>query len=149
MSIDRVPILVAKLWDIVRELEKIFPGLHFTPDGHLVGSLGEALASHYYGITLYPASHKKHDGQKEGIQVQVKATQGNRVAIRSEPEHLLILKLHKDGTFDEVYNGPGKPVWAQVVHKPRPSNGQYQIGLAKLLKLDEQVADGQRLQRIC
>jgi hypothetical protein len=30
----------------------MFPGRHFTPDGHMVGSFGEALAAHHYGIEL-------------------------------------------------------------------------------------------------
>jgi hypothetical protein len=40
-----VPALVSRLYEIVDELEEIFPGRHFTPDGHLVGSLGESLAA--------------------------------------------------------------------------------------------------------
>ena len=30
-----------KLYELVHELEQIHPGRHFTPDGHMVGSLGE------------------------------------------------------------------------------------------------------------
>ena len=44
--------------------------------------------------------------------MQVKATQKKRIAISSEPQHLLVFKLHKEGSFDEIYNGPGDRVWA-------------------------------------
>jgi hypothetical protein len=47
---------VQQLIEIVKELEKDFPGRHFTLGGHLVGSIGEVMASYYYGIELYTAS---------------------------------------------------------------------------------------------
>jgi hypothetical protein len=132
----------------VDELERMFPGRHFTPDGHLVGSLGEAMASFHYGITLDSASTECHDGTCGELRVQVKATQGNRVALSSEPEHLLVLRLSRDGSFSEEFNGPGKLAWSLVGHKPRPKNGQYQVSLAALRRLMSQVNEGSRLPRI-
>lgn len=32
----------------------------------------------------------------------------------------------KEGSFSEVYNGPGDRVWRELEGKPWPSNGQYQ-----------------------
>src|SRR5262245_63415335 len=103
----------------------MFHGRHFTPDGHMVGSLGEALARYHYRIELAAASLYCHDGTCDGKQVQIKATQGKRIALSSEPEHLLVLLLLRDGSIEERYNGPGGPVWKTVAHKPRPKNGQY------------------------
>lgn len=54
MNKERLPQLVAELYRVVNELEAMFPGRHFTPDGHLVGSLGECLAAHHYGLQLLP-----------------------------------------------------------------------------------------------
>ena len=45
MDIDRFPQIVATIYELVDELERMFPGRYFTPDGHMVGSLGEALAA--------------------------------------------------------------------------------------------------------
>jgi hypothetical protein len=39
----------------------MFPGRHFTPDGHMVGSLGECLVAHAYGLELQTASNKGFD----------------------------------------------------------------------------------------
>lgn len=39
----RLRALVRDLYTTVNELESMFPGRHFTPDGHMVGSLGECL----------------------------------------------------------------------------------------------------------
>jgi hypothetical protein len=135
------------IYDAVDALEAMFPGRHFTPDGHMVGSLGEALAAYYYDISLSQASAECHDGTCDKRHVQVKATQGDRVAITSEPEHLLVLRLNRDGSFVEEYNGPGTLVWNLVAHKPRPKNGQYQVSLASLRKLMTRVNKHEQLPR--
>lgn len=84
--IDHVPGIIERLYTLVGELEKHFPGRKFTPDGHLVGSLGEVLAAYYYELGLLSASTERHDARaRDGRMVQVKATQGKSVALRSEP----------------------------------------------------------------
>jgi len=143
-DIKDVPRLIAGLYEIVSELEAIFPKRHFTPDGHLVGSLGEVLAAYRYGLRLLPASSPQHDAEtRDGKLVQIKATQGKRVALRSEPDHLLVLKISEDGSFDEVFNGPGPLAWKHV--GIRQSNGQSSVSLTKLRNLMEQVPPEARL----
>ena len=148
MDIDEFPKVIRSIYDAVDALERMFPGRHFTPDGHMVGSLGEALAAYHYGIELFGASAHRHDGTCMGRKIQVKATQGERIALSSEPEHLLVLRLSRDGGFIEEYNGPGAPVWDVVSHKPRPKNGQYQVSLVTLRKLMSAVASSNRLPRV-
>ncbi|MBA2490816.1 MAG: hypothetical protein H0V34_03620 [Gammaproteobacteria bacterium] len=147
MNKERFPQLLQAIYGAVDELEKMFPGRHFTPDGHMIGSLGEALAAHHYKIELSTASAYCHDGSCNGRQVQIKATQGTKVALSSEPEHLLVLQLNRDGGFVEHYNGPGALVWQLVAHKPRPKNGQYQISLSQLQKLMATVPQDERLPK--
>ena len=147
MDAQRFPQQVARLYSVVSELEAMFPGRHFTPDGHMVGSLGEALAAHHYGLQLLPASTQGCDAVREGRSIEIKATQGTRVALRCCPEYLLVLKLNEDGGFTQIYNGEGKRVWNLVKDKPRPSNGQYQIALSALRKLDAQVEIHERIKR--
>ena len=141
--------LVKQLYSTVNELEAMFPGRHFTPDGHMVGSLGECLVASAYGLELMTASNKGYDAvSKSGLKVEIKATQSKSAAFRSEPEHTIIIKIEPDGTFKEVYNGPGSLVWEQFSGKPLPSNGQYQISLKKLVALNESVAQSQRIPKI-
>ena len=147
MDKEQFPKLLRAIYDAVDALETMFPGRHFTPDGHMVGSIGEALAQHHYKIRLSAASAYCHDGTCEGRQVQVKATQGNRIALSSEPEHLLVLRLNRDGSFVEEYNGPGARVWKLVSGGPRPNNGQYPVSLAALRKVMKGVRPDERLQR--
>lgn len=145
MNKNRLPILVAEMYRVVNELEHMFPGRHFTPDGHLIGSLGECLAAYHYDLTLLSASSEGRDAEKAGKSIEIKATQGARIALRSNPEHLLVLKLDRIGGFNEIFNGPGHLAWEIVKDKPRPSNGQYQISLAKLAMIMESVPRSYRI----
>ena len=72
-SIKKILETIRQLNKIVDELEASFPGRKFTPDGHMVGSIGEVLAAYYYGIILSPASTSVHDGiSLNGTKVQIK-----------------------------------------------------------------------------
>ena len=127
----------------------MFPGRHFTPDGHMVGSLGECLVADAYDLELMPASNKGYDAvSKTGTKVEIKATQSKAAAFRSEPEHTIVIKIHSDGSFEEIYNGPGDIVWEQFSGKQLPSNGQFQISLNKLKTLNESVNNGQRIPKV-
>lgn len=141
--------LVKQLYATVSELEALFPGRRFTPDGHMVGSLGECLVADAYGLELKTASNKGYDAvTKSGLQVEIKATQSSVVAFRSQPQHTIVIKLKPDGSFDEVYNGPGTLVWAQFKDKKLPSNGQFQTSLMMLRKLNQLVASADRVPAI-
>ncbi len=109
-AIDRVPALVARLYSVVSELESLFDR-KFTPDGHLVGSIGEVIAAHRYGLELLPHSSRGHDAKSAtGVLVEIKATQAKSVALREQPIHLLVLYLSQSGEATEIYNGPGAPL---------------------------------------
>ena len=138
---------IKELYEISAELERLFPGRHYTPDGHMIGSIGEALAASYYGLELFPASEETHDAKApDGRLVQIKATQINRISLSSEPRWLLVLRIHRDGTFSEEYNGPGALAWTHCGKMQK--NGQRPISLNVLHRLQEKVPDSQRLQRI-
>lgn len=145
---DKFQALVKQLYATVNELEDMFPGRHFTPDGHMVGSLGECLVADAYNLELKTASNKGYDAVTEtGLEVEIKATQSNSVAFRSRPQHAIIIKILRDGTFEEIYNGPGALVWEQFTGKRLPSNGQFQISLNKLRQLNRTVAQTDRVPR--
>lgn len=147
---EAVPGLVRELYAVVTRLEEQFPGRSFTPDGHLVGSLGEGLAAHAFGLQLMTASNEGYDAvAPDGRTVEVKATQGTAVAVQAHvavPEALLVLRLGRDGTATTVYNGPAAAVWE---HAGKPQkNGQRRIGLATLRRLMADVPAGDRLRQV-
>ena len=140
---EKLPAIVRALYSLVESLEEMFPGRHFTPDGHLVGSIGEVLAAHHYGLELLPASAQTHDATApDGRLVQIKATQVKSIGIRSKPKHLLVLSIKRDGSFNELYNGPGGIVW-DVCGKMQ-KNGQRRISTKKLANLMSAVPEKER-----
>lgn len=83
---DKFRTLLKQLYATVSELETMFPGRHFTPDGHMVGSLGECLVADAYNLELKTASNKGYDAITEsGVEVEIKATQSNSVAFYVSP----------------------------------------------------------------
>ena len=67
---------IKTLYRVSHELEQLFPGRHYTPDRHMIGSIGEALAACCYGLALFEASAETHDAKApDGRLVQIKATQ--------------------------------------------------------------------------
>lgn len=148
-AISQVPRLVHQLYRLVAEFEELFSHTNkkFTPDGHLVGSIGEVLAAYMYDLVLHPNSKQLHDAEtKDGKQVQIKATQGSKgVALRGEPDYIIVLQLSKTGDATEVFNGPGQLVWGHCGDLQK--NGQRPITLSKLRILMEQVPSLQRVPR--
>lgn len=125
-------------------LERMFPGRKFTLDGHLVGSIGEVVAAYIFDLDLNPASTLGHDARSpDGRNVEIKLTQGQSVAIRHEPEHLIVLQRPKGGPMRIVFNGPGAIAWAAAGQMQK--NGQRPISLARLSKLALDVPVVQRL----
>ena len=142
--VDQVPALVGQLYELVAQFELLFPGRRFTPDGHLVGSIGEVIAAHRYGLELLAHSHQGHDARSpSGVLVEIKATQGSSVALREQPVHLIVLHLGKNGEVSEVYNGPGAQVWEAAGAMQR--NGQRAVSLSKLRGLMAKVPTEQRI----
>lgn len=141
---DLINIKIQQLYAIVNDLEQQFPGRHFTPDGHLVGSIGEVLAASNYDLELLPASYETYDAiTPEGKKVQIKATQINRVSLYSEPDFLIVLKILPDGSALELYNGPGKQVWSSAGATQK--NGQRSISVTMLKSLMNDVTEEEKI----
>jgi hypothetical protein len=138
--------LIERLYRVVTELEEMFPGRHFTPDGHMVGSIGECLVADAFDLLLMQPSNEGFDAlDATGKRVEIKATQSDRVAFRSCPDYTIIIRINKNGTFETCYNGPGRTIWDTFTGKKLPSNGQYSISLGQVRELNSNVADDQRV----
>ena len=140
-KIDEAKRKIVELYKITDQLRAIFPHKPFTPDGHLVGNLGEVLAAYYYGLTLVDSAiRSSFDALSEdGKQVQIKATQREgTIGMRSQSQWLLVILIHRNADIEEIYNGPGEIPWNAIAFK-QTSNGQKQISVAHLRKLQGQV----------
>ena len=142
-----VRILLDSLYGSADRLEALFPGRKFTLDGHLVGSIGEVIAAYMFDLDLNPASTIAHDAMcPAGRRVEIKFTQGRSVGIRHVPDHLVVLHRVRGTKVRVVYNGPGTPVWNAA--GAMQSNGQRQISLTALAKLNDLVEDEIRLKMV-
>jgi hypothetical protein len=135
----KLPKQVADIYRAVRELEADYPGRKFTPDGHLVGSIGEVIAAEALDLVLYPPAHPGVDARDaHGRDVQIKLTSGKSISLYSTCDRLLVLKLINSEEAEIAYDGPGEPAWAAAGKMQK--NGQRTIGLSKLKQLTSKTS---------
>ncbi len=112
-------------------------GRPFSPDGHLVGSIGEVLAADHLGLDLMPPSTAGYDAvDPGGAKVEIKTTTRGSIALSAHgtsAERLVVVLLDDQGVGTIVYDGPCAPVWAAAGKAQR--NGQRQITLTTLARL--------------
>ncbi len=144
---NEVLALLETLYSASDRLEVLFPDQKFTLDGHLVGSVGEVLAAYMFDLDLLRNSNKGHDAiSRAGQEVEIKFTQGKGVALRHEPEHLLVLQREKGSNVNVIFNGPGEVAWANAGKMQK--NGQRAISITRLRQLDPNVPEALRLKQV-
>ena len=58
---------------------------------------------------------------------------------------MIVLYLNKNGNIYEVYNGAGKQPWNTASKKDSHNNRHMRVN--KLIELDENVADNDRIEK--
>jgi hypothetical protein len=147
-AVEQIPALISDLLKTTNRLNELFDGRQFTPDGHLVGSIGEVVAEYIYDLCLEPASTPlidayTKDEKKLSVQVKLTGEKGRDFRIRWPvpensvlPDVLLCMKMTVDG-FIEVYNGPFP---AHLLESKKPtSNGQIPISVKTLSDLNPKL----------
>lgn len=144
---------IAKLLMIVDELRKTYPYKRFTLDGRLVGDLGEVIVKQNYDIELFEKVIAKYDGKDTlGRNVQIKATFHDTLGFPCKyedvPDFYIGIKMFNDGTFEEIYNGPGKNIWELIKDRKTTKNGLHAISVSALKKINKSVNKLDRISRI-
>ena len=134
-----LPAPVAAIYHAVAELSALYPGRPFTPDGHLVGSIGEVVAAEALGLTLYPPSQPGHDAFDANGDVQIKMTAGRSVAMYATCNRLVVLRVVSPKEAEIVYDGPGEVAWSNAGRMGK--NGQRVISLTRLRALADSAAE--------
>jgi hypothetical protein len=141
---------VNQMLQIVKQLQNAYPKKRFTLDGRLVGDLGEILVEAAYDIELHNELQKHHDGiTSDGRQVQIKATMQNSLTFPVDhvPDYYLGIKIHPDGTFTEVFNGPGSVAWKAVSNRKPTKTNLHSISINTLARLNQNVQAKDRIPR--
>ena len=148
-----MPEVVRALVEAQRALAAAYAstGLRFTLDGRLVGDIAEAIAAHAFDLELCSVRTPGVDAMtREGATVQVKSSAiGKGPAFtpgEGRADYLIFLKLDFAlGEARVLYNGPEAPVRTAL---PRAFNGTKRVSLTRILALDAEVDQSQRLVRI-
>jgi hypothetical protein len=145
-----IPGAVNQMLQIVKQLQSAFPKKRFTLDGRLVGDLGEILVEDAYDVELNEGSQKHHDAiTSDGRKVQIKATMQNSLTFPADhiPDYYLGIKIHADGTFTEVFNGPGLVAWGGVKNRKPTKTNLHSISIKALAQLNGTVQAKDRIPR--
>ena len=146
MKIDNA---VKSMLKIVDELQKTYPKKKFTLDGRLVGDLGEILVEEFYDIILYENIKARYDGKTPGgKKVQIKTTMQDSLTFPADsiPDFYIGIKIKEDGTFDEIYNGPGELIQKLIKDRSKPSNNLHNIPINKLIELNSKVEQSKKVK---
>jgi Family of unknown function (DUF6998) len=138
-----LPAPVTAIYRAVEQLRAEYPQRKFTPDGHLVGHLGEVIAAKEFGLTLLRDAHPGHDAtDPSGRLVQIKLTAGKSISMYADCDRLIIMKIASPKWADVIYDDDGASVWA-IAGKPQ-KNGQRSVRLSKLPKCSAPPAPAAR-----
>lgn len=141
---------IKQLLEIVNHLHCYYPKKRFTLDGRLVGDLGEVIVEKAYDLQLYEGIHKRYDGiTSDGREVQIKATMKEALTYPADhtPTYYLGIKINSDGTFKEIFNGPGKVIAESLKNRKPTKNNIHTIPINTLEQLNTNIQDQDRVLR--
>ena len=125
--------LLRKIYDACAQLERLEPNRKFTPDGHLVGSLGDMWAARTLNLTLVPQNTKGHDAKtRSGKKVEIKTTVGGSIALQAEGNEAMCLVVMRPDCPKPVW--VGKYSVALDLAGKEQKNGQKQVAISKLVE---------------
>ena len=132
----------------IERLKDAFPNRKFTIDGRLVGDIGEVIAELDYDVSLHLVMRPGYDGRtSDGRDVQIKATFKDSLTFVSVPDYYLGFKLYNDGSYEEVFNGPGNLISDRYRGRKNIGVKLLSFPIAELRKLSQQVEQNQRIPK--
>jgi len=111
---------ISAIYGIASELSKEFNITNCTPDGHLLGAIGQIAAKIAFGVRFGSQTNEHNCTWSDGdsiLDIQVRCTGRGSIALRKEPKYLIALEISEGGNIYLLYNGPGKYVWEMIKHQ--------------------------------
>lgn len=138
---------VKNIFDSCRNLSKLSGEMrNFTPDGRMVGDIGEVIASVFYRVNLHNVGRHDWDGTHNSRNVQIKATSGDDTYLKEPPKDgfadglLMVFKIDREtGEYDLIYNGDIQRVWDALNNVSTDRTGSKMISLNRLRELQKSV----------
>lgn len=124
----------------------------FTLDGRLVGDLGEIIVAENYDVDLYDQLIEKYDGEDSlNRKVQIKATFNDSLGFpcnaNDVPDYYIGIKILSNGSFIEIYNGPGITIWEKVKNRKPTKNSLHSISNSMLSELNKTIENGEKIAK--
>lgn len=130
---------IKDLYLSVAKLQVAFPDKPFTPDGRMVGDIGEAIAALKFNVVLDKKLRRHWDGYRvdslgKKHEVQIKATQKDETYLKKPPYEgdLIVFKIFSSGEWECCYDGKIMRVWNSLARLKPDSTGAKFIKLARL-----------------
>jgi len=141
---------VKDVFDACRKLSAISGGVRkFTPDGTMVGDIGEVIAGSFYRVKLDKISSPYWDGIYDVKNVQIKTTAitQNPSTYLKKPKKgfgnglLMVFQIDpQNGQNKLIYNGDIQRVWDELKNIQPDKNGAKMISLERLARLAKKVS---------
>ncbi len=132
----------------ISKLKEALPIKEFTIDGRLVGDIGEAIVQRDYDVELYDVLVEGYDGEtSDGKLVQIKATFKESLTFKTIPDYYIGIKIHKDGSYTEIYNGPTEPIQKKYGHRKWFGEKLLSFPNAVLVELSKKNPDEQKIPK--
>ena len=145
---ERIASALKLIFEGINNLKETFPRKEFTIDGRLVGDIGEVIASLEYDVNLFDVLVRGHDGQtSDGRLVQVKATFKDSLTFRTVPDYYLGIRLYRNGTHEEIFNGPGRFIYEKYRHRKGIGKDLLSFPNSDLQELSSRVSDSDRVPK--
>lgn len=145
-----IPEAIRQLLAIVNLLRDTYKSRNkrFTLDGRLIGDIGEILAEETYDIKLFEDLQKHHDAtSSDGRLVQIKATMQKSLTfpVDHTPHYYIGIQIHRNGTFTEIFNGPGERAREAVKNRKPTKTNLHSVSISALTKLNATVPQHDRI----
>ena len=139
---------LALIFKGIEGLRAAFEDRQFTIDGRLVGDIGEVIASLDYDIVIDETSQPDYDGTtSDGRRVQIKATFQDQLTFKTVPAFYIGLKLNPNGTYEEIYNGPGDRIFKRFSHRKGIGLVLLRFQNSELKKLSKNIPENERIPK--
>lgn len=128
--------ILSSIFSSQRALRALAPEYRWAGLGNLLGDFGELLATDHYQLEKAPSGSGDYDAKtQDGRSVQIKTNfAANQIGFRGEADLLLVLGIHEDGSWEEIYFGAYRSVKEQARYSAR--DNKHMIAVSKLRGLN-------------
>ena len=130
----------------IDKLRQEYPIKKFTIDGRLVGDIGEIIVQRDYDVNLYEKLVAGYDGvTSDGRLVQIKATFKESLTFSSIPDYYLGIKINKDGSYTEIYNGSSENIAERFGHRKGFGKNLLSFPISILKELSDKIPSSEKI----